>query len=129
MRLSSTLALTTATFSAAQSAFQSSSKRGLIFVPSKKSKLQYDDQVWVEGSSDLTWYYNYQVQPSTAYANRTQAEFDYPNVTQWITEYALSNQPLAATQDFFKMSAEYLDRVASVSRYSYFGSFRSDRRD
>ncbi|KAK2629136.1 hypothetical protein QTJ16_002239 [Diplocarpon rosae] len=250
MRLSSTLALTTATFSAAQSAFQSSSKRGLIFVPSKKSKLQYDDQVWVEGSSDLTWYYNYQVQPSTAYANRTQAEFEfvpmlwspsdtfytdvkalidggrnishvltynepdgtsatggsqvdpesaannwiaqieplrklgvkvgapavtgspggftwlesffaacasqgvncttdfipihwygdfgglashmgqvsgtYPNVTQWITEYALSNQPLAATQDFFKMSAEYLDRVASVSRYSYFGSFRSD---
>ncbi|OWP06095.1 hypothetical protein B2J93_1852 [Marssonina coronariae] len=250
MRLSSTLAFAAAALTTAQTAFQSSSKRGLVFVPSKKSKLQYDNQVWVEGPSDLTWYYNYQVQPSATYSNRTQQEFEfvpmlwspsntfytevkalidggrnishvlaynepdgksatggsqvdpvaaatnwiaqieplrklgvkagapavtgspggftwlesfftacasqgtnctadfipihwygdfgglashmgqvsgtYPNITQWITEYALSNQPLAATQDFFKMSAEYFDRMASVARYSYFGSFRSD---
>lgn len=50
----------------------------------------------------------------------------YPNKTQWITEYALSNSPLEATQDFFNTSAEYFDRLDSVGRYSYFGSFRSD---
>jgi len=31
----------------------------------------------IDGSTDLTWYYNYQVQPSPAYANRTQDEFEF----------------------------------------------------
>lgn len=49
----------------------------------------------------------------------------FPNVTQWITEYALDNSDLKATQQFFNMSMEYFDRLESVGRYSYFGAFRS----
>jgi hypothetical protein len=44
----------------------------------------------------------------------------------WITEYAMSHADLADTQSFFNMSADYFDRMDSVERYSYFGSFRSD---
>jgi hypothetical protein len=44
----------------------------------------------------------------------------------WITEYALSHQDLEPTQSFFNTTAEYFDRLDSVERYSYFGSFRSD---
>ncbi|RWA04477.1 hypothetical protein EKO27_g10629 [Xylaria grammica] len=50
----------------------------------------------------------------------------FPNKTQWITEYNFDNQDLETTQDFYNTSAEYFDRLDSVSRYSYFGSFRSD---
>ncbi|KAI5919147.1 glycosyl hydrolase catalytic core-domain-containing protein [Camillea tinctor] len=50
----------------------------------------------------------------------------FPNVTQWITEYNYDNQDLATTQNFYNTSAEYFDRLDSVGRYSYFGSFRSD---
>ena len=46
-------------------------------------------------------------------------------MTQWITEYNFDNQDLATTQGFFNQSAEYFDRMDSVGRYSYFGSFRS----
>ncbi|CZS97569.1 hypothetical protein WAI453_008702 [Rhynchosporium graminicola] len=244
------LAAVAATTISAQSTYRTSSKRGLVFVPPKSSQNQHDNQIWVEQGSDLTWYYNYGVQPSLAYANRTQGDFEfvpmlwgtdpnfyssvkalidggrkishvlaynepdgdqstggskidpataatywisqieplrkmgvkvgapavtgsprgftwledffnscasqgtnctidfipihwygdfgglashmgqvnatYPNVTQWITEYALNHQPLEATQSFFNMSAEYFDRMAGVGRYSYFGSFRSD---
>ncbi|KAI0184174.1 F5/8 type C domain protein [Xylaria flabelliformis] len=49
----------------------------------------------------------------------------FPNKTQWITEYNLDNQDLTTTQEFFNTSAEYFDRLDSVARYSYFGSFRS----
>jgi len=49
----------------------------------------------------------------------------YPNMTTWVTEYALAQAPLGATQDFFNVTAEYFDRLAYVARYSYFGSFRS----
>nr|POE48087.1 alkali-sensitive linkage protein 1 [Quercus suber] len=45
----------------------SSSKRGLIHVPS--SDHADDDQIWDSASSDLTWYYNYNATPSDAYAN------------------------------------------------------------
>lgn len=38
----------------------------------------------------------------------------------------MSNSPIEQTQGFFNMSAEYFDRLPSVERYSYFGSFRSD---
>jgi hypothetical protein len=44
----------------------------------------------------------------------------------WITEYAMSHADLKDTQSFFNMSADYFDRMDSVERYSYFGSFRSD---
>ncbi|KAI0467743.1 glycoside hydrolase family 128 protein [Xylaria cf. heliscus] len=49
----------------------------------------------------------------------------FPNKTQWITEYNLNDQDLTTTQGFYNTSAEYFDRLDSVSRYSYFGSFRS----
>ncbi|KAJ1326919.1 glycosyl hydrolase [Microdochium nivale] len=49
----------------------------------------------------------------------------FPNVTQWVTEYALDNSDLRSTQQFFNTSMEYFDRLESVGRYSYFGSFRS----
>lgn len=51
----------------------------------------------------------------------------FPNKSQWITEYNLDNQDLASTQGFFNTSAEYFDRLDNVARYSYFGSFRSDK--
>ncbi|KAI1267060.1 glycoside hydrolase family 128 protein [Xylariaceae sp. FL1019] len=50
----------------------------------------------------------------------------FPNVSQWITEYNYDNQDLDTTQDFYNTSSEYFDRLDSVGRYSYFGSFRSD---
>jgi len=43
-----------------------------------------------------------------------------------VTEYAYNDQSLRDSQDFFKTSATYFDRVENVGRYSYFGSFRSD---
>ncbi|KAI1383788.1 glycoside hydrolase family 128 protein [Hypoxylon trugodes] len=49
----------------------------------------------------------------------------FPNVSQWITEYNYNDQDLATTQSFFNTSTEYLDRMDSVERYSYFGAFRS----
>lgn len=42
-----------------------------------------------------------------------------------MTEYALDNSDLRSTQQFFNTSMEYFDRLESVGRYSYFGSFRS----
>jgi hypothetical protein len=80
MHVSTTLLLaataaTAATLTSAQATFQRSSKRGLVFVPSTSHP--QDNQIWVEGNSDLTWYYNYQVSPSPAYSNRTQSEFEF----------------------------------------------------
>jgi hypothetical protein len=60
----------------ATATFPSSSKRGLVFVPS--AKYPQDNQIWVESGSDLTWYYNYGLTPSTAYSsNRSQSEFEF----------------------------------------------------
>ena len=50
-----------------------SSKRGLVYVPSPKHPS--DDQIWVSGNSDLTWYYNYGASPSAAFNNATKLEF------------------------------------------------------
>jgi len=44
----------------------------------------------------------------------------------WITEYNYNDQDLASTQEFFKTSADYFDRLDFVERYSLFGAFRSD---
>lgn len=93
-----TLLLTAATFiSAANAVVGRSSKRGLVFVPSTNTKLAYDNQVWVEGNSDLTWYYNYQVIPSAAYANRTQEAFEFvPMLWTTSTTFLSSVQSLIA---------------------------------
>jgi hypothetical protein len=55
--------------------FQSSTKRGLIYIPS--SEHPSDAQVWVENGTDLTWYYNYDSTPSDAYSNRSQADLEF----------------------------------------------------
>lgn len=49
----------------------------------------------------------------------------FPDTPIWVTEYNLNDQDLAATQSFYNTSAEYMDRLESVDRYSLFGSFRS----
>ncbi|KAN0096398.1 glycoside hydrolase family 128 protein [Hyaloscypha variabilis] len=67
--------LAAAALTSAQSTFERSSKRGLVFVPSETHPS--DNQIWVEGTSDLTWYYNYGVSPSPAYSNRTQSDFEF----------------------------------------------------
>jgi len=70
---------------------------------------------------NLHWYSNFEGLAS--HMGTYAAAF--PNVTQWITEYALDDSDLQATQQFFNMSMEYFDRLESVGRYSYFGAFRS----
>lgn len=70
---SSVLALLSLPLSLAQSTFTTSAKRGLCFVPN--AKYPADNQIWVSGSSDLTWYYNYSPTPSTAYSNDSSFEF------------------------------------------------------
>jgi hypothetical protein len=54
-------------------------------------------------------------------------ECRYPNLTIWITEYAYNDATLPDTQSFFNSSAEYFDRIDYITRYSYFGSFRSSQ--
>ncbi|OAA65180.1 Glycoside hydrolase, superfamily [Niveomyces insectorum RCEF 264] len=49
----------------------------------------------------------------------------FPNATFWVTEFNDNDQDLATTQSFFNTSIEYLDRLAHVERYSFFGAFRS----
>ncbi|KAF4629238.1 hypothetical protein G7Y89_g8913 [Cudoniella acicularis] len=72
----SALLLAASTLTTAQTYTNSpSTKRGLVFVPN--SLYPGDNQVWVQPGSDLTWYYNYGVQPSPAYANRSQEEFEF----------------------------------------------------
>jgi hypothetical protein len=43
-----------------------------------------------------------------------------------VTEYNFDNQDLQSTQEFFNMSADYMDRLTYLERYSFFGAFRSD---
>lgn len=50
-----------------------SSKRGLVYVPSKR--YPSDDSIWDSPGSDLTWYYNYQTTPSPSYAASTKLLF------------------------------------------------------
>jgi hypothetical protein len=53
--------------------FYPSSKRGLIFIPN--SDFPSDDKVWVQKDSDLRWYYNYKMYPSSIYENYTSLQF------------------------------------------------------
>ncbi|KAJ0143029.1 Alkali-sensitive linkage protein 1 [Colletotrichum tanaceti] len=50
---------------------------------------------------------------------------NFPNTKIWVTEYAYAHQELAATQEFYNMSADYFDRIDYIERYTYFGAFRS----
>jgi hypothetical protein len=54
----------------------SSSKRGLCYVPSEKKEFAGDDAIWTTTpGSDLTWYYNYQAEPSGAYSSIEDLHF------------------------------------------------------
>jgi len=44
----------------------------------------------------------------------------------WITEYADPNADLEDSQTFYNESSQYFDRIDYITRYSYFGAFRSD---
>ena len=44
-----------------------SSKRGLIAITTPTNAA--DDSIWISSGSDLTWYYNYQDTPSSAFSN------------------------------------------------------------
>ncbi|KAK6211307.1 hypothetical protein QIS74_10571 [Colletotrichum tabaci] len=50
---------------------------------------------------------------------------NFPDTKIWVTEYAYAHQELAATQEFYNMSADYFDRIDYIERYTYFGAFRS----
>ncbi|ROV86768.1 hypothetical protein VMCG_10884 [Cytospora schulzeri] len=55
------------------SQFHTSSKRGLVYIPT--SDFPEDNDVWVQEGSDLTWYYNYKSYPNREYINKTSLEF------------------------------------------------------
>ncbi|KAK0363743.1 hypothetical protein LTR91_001832 [Friedmanniomyces endolithicus] len=55
-----------------------------------------------------------------------QVNGTYPNMTMWITEYALAEGSLADSQTFYNQSANWFDSLSYVTHYSYFGAFRSD---
>ncbi|MCJ1386814.1 hypothetical protein MMC17_009942 [Xylographa soralifera] len=54
-----------------------------------------------------------------------QVRAAYPNMSIWITEYADPGANLTDSQSFFNESSQYFDRIDYITRYSYFGSFRS----
>jgi hypothetical protein len=59
----------------AQTTFQTSSKRGLVFVENKKAP--NDNKIWAPPGTDLTWYYNYEPMPESIYADVPQSEFEF----------------------------------------------------
>jgi hypothetical protein len=50
-------------------------KRGICFVHNKKEP--QDDKIWVQNGSDITWYYNYEDQPTDLYKNIPQDQFEF----------------------------------------------------
>lgn len=67
MRLSTTLSIVAALPCVLAANYTKSSKRGLIYVPS--SDHPSDAGIWTEPNSDLTWYYNYALDPSPPFAS------------------------------------------------------------
>jgi hypothetical protein len=49
----------------------------------------------------------------------------YPKLDVWVTEYGYPKQSLKESQTFYNSSARSFDSWANVTRYSYFGAFRS----
>jgi hypothetical protein len=70
------LALYFALTASSQATFNTSSKRGLVFTPASPD-IPADDKIWVQSSSDLTWYYNYGSQPSPQFASIPQSKFEF----------------------------------------------------
>ncbi|TKA80479.1 hypothetical protein B0A55_02316 [Friedmanniomyces simplex] len=68
------------------------------------------------------WYGNFQGLASHV----GQVNATYPNMTMWVTEYALAEGSLDDSQQFYNQSASWFDRLDYVTHYSYFGAFRSD---
>lgn len=58
---------------ASQCKASASSKRGLVYVPSKK--FPGDDNLWGSSGSDLSWYYNYQSTPSRSFDDFPKLQF------------------------------------------------------
>jgi hypothetical protein len=54
-----------------------------------------------------------------------QVNATYQNMTMWVTEFALANSSLSATQSYYNETIPFLDRVPYITHYSYFGAFRS----
>lgn len=76
----------------AQSTYTTSSKRGLVYVPSQKHP--GDNWIWTKAGSDLTWYYNYQVQPSSVYSNLTQSEFEFIPMLWGLSDISFTSEVL-----------------------------------
>lgn len=51
------------------------SKRGLVYISEPNGYNTYDDPVWVQGGSDLNWYYNYAYTPTPSYASYPQLQY------------------------------------------------------
>jgi len=54
-----------------------SPKRGLVFTPDARFPLDRDAHIWKQKPSSLTWYYNYQAEPSPAFDDLPQSEFEF----------------------------------------------------
>ncbi|KAL5392712.1 hypothetical protein DPSP01_000414 [Paraphaeosphaeria sporulosa] len=50
----------------------------------------------------------------------------YPKLPIWVTEWGYSHQDLPTTQHAFNESIRMFDDWSNITRYSYFGAFRSD---
>lgn len=55
----------------------------------------------------IHWYDNF----AGLASHMAQYRTEWPNLPQWVTEYALANQDLASTQSFFNMSAAWFDET------------------
>ncbi|KAF2147517.1 glycoside hydrolase family 128 protein [Aplosporella prunicola CBS 121167] len=70
----------------------------------------------------LHWYGNFEGFASFL----GQVGATYPGVELWVTEFAWDHQELGASEAFFNQSTTYMDGLANIARYAYFGSFRTD---
>ncbi|KAL1310824.1 hypothetical protein AAFC00_001061 [Neodothiora populina] len=70
------------------------------------------------------WYGNFEGLAS----HLGQVNATYQNITEtWVTEFACTECSLKDSQTFFNQSTSYFDDTLSyLTRYSYFGAFRSD---
>lgn len=73
--LSSSISSTSSSTPTSTSAFNPStnSKRGLVYVSDGFNS--QDDPIWVQGGSDLNWYYNYGYTPTASYTAYPQLQF------------------------------------------------------
>ncbi|EKJ71080.1 hypothetical protein NXS19_007587 [Fusarium pseudograminearum] len=53
----------------------SDDKRGLCYVHNKQEP--QDDKIWAQNGGDITWYYNYEDQPSPVYKDISQEKFEF----------------------------------------------------